>query len=103
MFLKIDTGEKTISLADPDNCDEFHVEVSGSMNPAEVDEVIADNGAGRLVGDNAFVSVAKVREWAAGNVADGWETRFQVMLDLAGRNGWMNDDRTYIQAHLKSA
>lgn len=103
MYLKIDTGAKTIELADPDDCEKFHVEVSGSMNPADIDEVIADNAAGRLVGDNAYVSVEKVRGWAEGRVGDDWPKRFQMMLEAAGRNGWMNDDRTYVMAHIKPA
>lgn len=101
MYLKLDTGANTIELVDPDNCEVFHVEVAGSMEPADVDEVIAGNAAGRLVGDSAYISVDKIRAWAEGRTGDDWPTRFQVMLDNAGRNGWMNDDRTYVMAHLK--
>jgi len=103
MIVKIDTEAKTISLADADNTEKLHAEVTGSMNPALVDEVIADNAAGRLVGPNAYLSVAKLREWAAGNTSDGWDTRFQAMLNKAGEQGWMNDDRTYVMAHLVEA
>lgn len=101
MFVKIDTGAKTIELIEPDNTNELHVEVHGSANPADIDEVIADNAAGRLVGDNAYLAVEKLREWAEGNVPDDWATRFQLMLNKAGENGWMNDDRTYVMAHIK--
>ena len=27
--------------------------------------------------------------------------RFRKMLDYAGSQGWMNDDRSYVMGHLK--
>jgi hypothetical protein len=101
MFLRLDTDAKTIELVDPDNCDEFHLEVSGDPNPADIDETIAAAGAGRLVGPNAWIAVDRLRQMAEGKVSEDWPTRFQMMLDAAGRNGWMNDDRSYVMGHLK--
>lgn len=103
MELRLDTGAKSIELNDPDNCDDFKVVVSGSMDPAEVDETIASVGAGRLVGPDAWIAVHSLREWAAGKTSDGWDARFQRLLDEAGRNGRMNDDRTYLMSHLTQA
>ena len=102
MILQLDTNAKTVSLTEPDDCDEIHVEVSGSTNPADVDETIASVGAGRLVGNDAWIAVASLRAWAEGKVGDGWDKRFQAMLDQAGRAGRMNDDRSYVMAPIAS-
>lgn len=103
MLLRLDTNEKSLELQDPDNCDDFVVEVTGSMNPAEVDETIASVGAGRLVGPHAWIAVASIRQWADGKTSDGWDGRFQQLLDKAGREGRMNDDRTYLYADYHEA
>lgn len=103
MLLRLDTNAKSLELQDPDDCDDFKVEVTGSMNPADVDETIASAGAGRLVGAHAFIAVASIRQWADGNTSDGWDTRFQALLDKAGREGRMNDDRSYLYADYAEA
>jgi hypothetical protein len=103
MLLRLQTDEKSLQLEDPDDCNDFTVVVEGSMNPAEVDETIASAGAGRLVGPHAWIAVASIRQWAEGKVGDDWDTRFQALLDKAGRDGRLNDDRSYLYADYKPA
>ncbi len=103
MILQIDTAAGTIELVDPDDTERFHVEAPAGASDADIDEVIANNGAGRLVGDNAWISVEKLRGWAEGRTGDGWAMQFQMMLNKAGERGWMNDDRTYVMAHIVKA
>ena len=101
MYLKVDSDAKTATLEDPDDCEEFHVLVVGGGNDGDVDEAIADLGAGRLVGPNAYIAVHRLEELAQGRVGDDWPVRFRKMLDYAGSQGWMNDDRSYVMGHLK--
>jgi len=100
MYLRVDTAAKKTDLVDPDNTEEFHVVVVGSTDPAEIDESLA--GLGRLVGPDVYVGVAQLRTLAEGNVGDDWDTKFRAMLDRAGQNGWLNDDRSYLQGQIKS-
>jgi len=100
MLLRLDTNAKSLELRDPDDCGEFSVEVAGSDNPADIDETIASAGAGRLVGQHAFIAVASIRQWADGHTGDGWDDRFQQLLDQASRDGRMNDDRSYLYADI---
>jgi hypothetical protein len=99
MYLRVDTNAKTSAIADQDNTEEFHVVVEGPRDPADIDESLA--GLGRLVGTNVYVGVAQLRAIAEeAGVSDGWDGRFRAMLDHAGQNGWLNDDRSYLQGHI---
>lgn len=103
MLLRLNTSDKTVELHEPDNCDDFKVEVTGPMDPAEIDETIASVGAGRLVGPHAWIAVSSIRAWSEGKTGDGWDDRFQRLLDKAGREGRMNDDRSYLYADYHAA
>jgi hypothetical protein len=99
MYLRVDTTAKSTELMDADNTEEFHVVVEGPRNPADIDESLA--GLGRLVGTNVYVGVAQLRALAeAAGHGDDWDARFRAMLDHAGQNGWLNDDRSYLQGHI---
>ncbi|MCU0270817.1 MAG: hypothetical protein MUF83_19535 [Acidimicrobiales bacterium] len=103
MYLRVDTTAKTMALVEPDDTDEFHLEVPGSTDLELIDETVASQGAGRLVGGDAWISIVWLRAHAEGNVGDDWPMRFQKMLDYAGSKGWLNDDRTYVRGHIKNA
>ena len=103
MLLKLDTGAKSVELQKPDDCGDFKVKVLGSMDPADIDETIASAGAGRLVGPHAWIAISSIRQWAEGNTTDGWDERFQRLLDEAGRAGRLNDDRSYLYADYSEA
>jgi hypothetical protein len=101
MLLRLNTDDKTLEMHEPDDCDDFIVEVNGTMDPAEVDETIASAGAGRLVGPHAWIAIESIRVWAEGKTSDDWDKRFQMLLDRASRAGRMNDDRSYLYADYK--
>lgn len=99
MYLKVDTNDKTTQLMDPENTDEFHIEVHGPHDPAHIDEALA--GLGRMVGSDFYIGVAQLREIALPMVDEGWETKFRLLLDAAGQEGRLNDDRSYLMATVK--
>lgn len=99
MYLQVDTEAKTTELHEPNNTDEFHIVVHGPHDPAHIDEALA--GLGRMVGSDFYIGVAQLKALAEPMVEDGWDVKFRLMLDHAGQNGWLNDDRSYLQAHIK--
>lgn len=101
MILAVDTEAKTSQLSDADNCDSITIVVTGSQHPADIDEVLM--GTGRLAGDAAWINIDSIRGMAEGQAGDGWPTRFQMLLDKAGRSGGLNDDRTYISVPVTAA
>ncbi|MHB8682359.1 MAG: hypothetical protein ACYDA2_09745 [Acidimicrobiales bacterium] len=104
MFVVVDLDATTaaVSLAEPDDCTRFHVAVHGNGHAAAVDDALQATGTGWLDGDgNAFVRVERVRDLAAGQVADDWPSRFTGMLDFARTKGWLSDDGEAIRAHLE--
>lgn len=103
MLLRLDTNAKSVELDDPDDCEDFKIEVVGSMDPAEVDETIASAGAGRLVGPHAWIAVSSIRQWTNGRTSEDWDARFRQMLDKAGREGRLNDDRSYLYSDFQAA
>ncbi|HLX89933.1 MAG TPA: hypothetical protein VKR22_15920 [Acidimicrobiales bacterium] len=104
MFVLVDLEPDTsvVSLAEPDDCRRFHVEVEGQGHAPAVDDALQSTGTGWLDGDGgAFVRVDRVRDLAAGRVGDDWPIRFAGMLDFARDKGWLSDDGEAIRAHLE--
>lgn len=101
MILRIDTNAKSRELAEAHDCSGIRVEVTGSMHPVDIDEVIA--GVGRLAGENAWLNLDELEAMAAGNVGDDWIVEFRKFIDGAGRQGRLNDERNYILAPVEKA
>ena len=104
MFVIVDLESEPaeVSLAEPDDCGRFHVAVAGRGHAPAVDDALQASGTGWLDGEgSAFVRVERVRDLAAGQVADDWEGRFAGMLDFARSKGWLSDDGEAIRAHLE--
>jgi hypothetical protein len=100
MYLRVDTTVKANELVELDDTSDFWVQVEGSTEVVDIDESIA--GAGRMVGDAAWISVNWLRAQAEGRVSDTWSADLQQFLDRLGREGRLNDDRSYIQAPVRS-
>jgi hypothetical protein len=90
-----------VRLDDPDDVTRFHVAIVGSRDQRAAHEALARNGVGRLQGEQAFISVDAVRRLAEGRVGQQWETDFVAMLDYAAGKGWLDADRTTIEAHVE--
>lgn len=95
----IDVTASGVSLRDPRAFDDFHVEVTESVDLAEA---LTIAGAGRAVGDDVFVSTAWVRDAMAEREDDDeeWQTGFEAMLGLARSKGWIAEDGDGIRAHV---
>lgn len=81
-----------------DDFGRFHVEVAGD---GDVDAAVSTFGRLDDDGDHAWISVQAIREATSGPVDEGWEQRFQGMLDYAGSKGWLDEDRAAIRAHIE--
>jgi hypothetical protein len=103
VFVLVDLAatHPAVTLAQPDDCTRFHLQVTGARDPALLASTLAEAGAGRLVGDDAFVRVDAVRAMAAGRVGAAWQTDFDGMLDYARTKGWVDDAGEAIQAHVE--
>lgn len=95
----IDVTASGVSLRDPRDFAEFHVEASDGVDLAEALTVA---GAGRAAGDDVFVSTAWVRDAMAEREDDDeeWQTGFEAMLGLARSKGWIAEDGDGIRAHV---
>ena len=95
----IDVTASGVSLRDPRDFRDFHVEVADGIDLAEALTVA---GAGRAVGKDVFVSTAWVRDAMSEREDDddAWQTGFEAMLGLARSKGWIAEDGDGIRAHV---
>jgi hypothetical protein len=91
-----------VSLRDPRDFRDLHVEVADGVDLAEALTVA---GAGRPAGDDVFVSTAWVRDVMAEREDDDaeWQAGFEAMLGLARSKGWIAEDGDGIRAHVTGA
>ena len=90
-----------VTLENPDDTQAFHVAVVGGTDWGLVFGALVDAAAGRLEGDNAFITIDAVRRMAAGRVDAGWDQQFVAMLEYARTKGWIDEGGNSIQAHLE--
>jgi hypothetical protein len=102
MFVKVDLAPMppVVSLEEPDDTKRFHVEVVGGDDVRVVFAALVDAAAGRLEGDDAWITVDAVRRMARGRVSPGWDGELAAMLDFARSNGWFDEDGHAIRAHV---
>jgi hypothetical protein len=92
-----------VTLEEPGQTSAFHVAVIGGTDWGLVFGALVDAAAGRLEGDQAFITIDAVRRMAAGRVAAGWDAQFVAMLEYARSEGWMDEGGNAIQAHVEWA
>jgi hypothetical protein len=103
MFVLVDLGPypPVISLEEPEDTRRFHVTVRGGTDPALVFGALVDAAAGRLEGDDAWITVDAIRRLASGRVQPGWDDEFSAMLDYARTKGWLDEATHALQAHIE--
>jgi len=105
VYVQVDLGQypPVVSLEEPDDCERFHVSVLGGNDRGMVFGALVDAAAGRLEGDDAYITVDAVRRMAAGRVGPEWERDLAGMLDYARAKGWLDEQGVAIRAHLEWA
>jgi hypothetical protein len=103
MFVLVDLGSypPTVSLEEPDDTARFHVTVRGGTDRALVFGALVDAAAGRLDGDDAWITVDAIRRLAAPRVGPTWDDAFSAMLDYARGKGWLDETTHALQAHVE--
>jgi hypothetical protein len=105
MFVQVDLASHppVVSLEEADDTRRFHVTVIGGTDLSLVFGALVDAAAGRLDGNDAWITIDALRRMAAGRVGPDWDDAFAVMLDYARARGWLDDHTHAIRAHLEWA
>ena len=103
MYVGVDltTTPPTVSLEEPEDMKRFHVAVTGGKDWAMVFGALVDAAAGRLEGEDAYITVDAVRRMAEGRVSDGWDVELDKMIEYAKSRGWYDDSSHTIRAHVE--
>lgn len=103
MFLLVDLSPQppVVTLEEPMDTKRFHVEVRGGSDRMLVFGALVDAAAGRLEGDDAWVTVDALRRLAAGQVPASWDRDLDAMLDYARGRGWFDDATHAVRAHVE--
>lgn len=103
MYVKVDITPMPpmVTLEEPDDTKRFHVEVVGGRDWGLVFGALVDAAAGRLEGDDAFITIDAVRRMAAGRVGPTWDEDMQAMLDYARTKDWLDEAANSIRAHVE--
>jgi hypothetical protein len=100
MFLLVSGDPVTITLEEPDNCNDFRVTARG-IDRLRAQSAFRLSGIGEMAEDGtAWVDGSALRALAAGRVRDDWADRFGRMLSYASKKGWIGSDGR-IQAHTE--
>ena len=105
MFVQVDLAvmPPVLSLEEPDDTKRFHVTVTGGDSYALLFGALVDGAAGRLEGEDAWITVDAVRRMARGRVGPSWDDELQAMLDFARSKGWLDEHGNAIRAHVEWA
>jgi hypothetical protein len=103
MFVLVDLGSHppVVSLEEPSDMRQFHLAIRGGTDRALVFGALVDAAAGRLEGDDAWITVDAIRRLAAGRVEPGWDDELATMLDHARAKGWLDEATHAVQAHIE--
>ena len=103
MFVQVDlrSAPPVVSLEEPADTKRFHLVVVGGSDLGLVYGALVDAAAGRLEGDDAWISVDAVRRMASGRVGPEWDGDFSAMLDYAATKGWLDEAGHTIKAHVE--
>jgi hypothetical protein len=103
MIVQVDLRPRppVVALEEPDDTGHFHVVVIGGDDRALVYGALVDAAAGRLDGDDAWITLDAVRRWAAGRVGPTWDDDLARMVEYARTKGWVDDSAYSVRAHVE--
>ena len=96
----VDVTASGVSLRGHREFQNFHVEAAEGVDVAEA---LTLAGAGRLAGEDVFVSTRWIRGVMAEREDDDerWHEGFEAMLGYARAQGWIDADGDGIRAHVE--
>lgn len=108
MIITVPAGGGTVTVAEPDNFKQFHLQADG-MDVREVAAALGEAAHEKGDGAHLWVSIDAVRGWvgAQGQQEQGqslsqeWEDGFGAMLEFAKGHGWISEDGSHVQAHIE--
>lgn len=103
MFVQVDlrSHPPVVTLEEPDDTKRFHVVVVGGTDWGLVFGALVDAAAGRLEGDDAFITIDAVRRMAVGRVGPEWDDDLAAMLEYARSKAWIDEGGNAIRAHVE--
>jgi hypothetical protein len=103
MFVRIDLVPMPpiVSLEEPEDTRRFHVDVVGGRDVRLVFAALVDAAAGRLEGEDAWITLDSVRRMAQGRVGPKWDDDLAAMLSYARSKGWFDEQANAIRAHIE--
>ena len=103
MLVDLTRQPPVVTLEEPDDTTRFHVTVRGGPRAdlALVFGALVDAAAGRLEGDDAWITVDAIRRLATGRVGPTWDADLTAMLDYADSKGWFDPATHAIRAHVE--
>lgn len=116
MELVVELESVSVTLHEPDDTGRFSLRVIGppGAGPAthlhRLSDVLEGLGLGRLApaaaadtdghGQDAFITRDPLRFWAAGQVGEDWDERFDAMCEYAATKGWVDPTDGALRAHV---
>ena len=100
MIVNVDESG-SVALTAADDFKRFHVVASPSMAPGAIAAVLKTSLPDEP--DHVYVSIAAIRDMAAGARDADWESGFAQMLEFCGEHGWLSEDGTCVKAHRRKA
>lgn len=96
---KSGSGRARVAVLDSQDLSQLHVELR-DVGDRAAGTALADAGLGEMDGEHAWLLVSALRNAAKGGTGSDWSRRFETMLDFARRNGWADEKRTRLRAHV---
>lgn len=108
MIITVPAGGGTVTVAEPDNFKQFHLQADG-MDVREVAAALGEAAHEKGDGAHLWVSIDAVRGWVGEqgqqeqgqSLSQEWEDGFSAMLEFAKGHGWISEDGSHVQAHIE--
>jgi hypothetical protein len=100
MFVKV-TADRRVVLEDRDNFRAFKLVIEGSAEDLDAVRRVVRGTAELADADTAWVSEAALRRWPDVAQDPAWQQSFGVMIEKARPQGWIDDARKAIKAHVE--
>ncbi|WP_158300451.1 hypothetical protein [Arthrobacter crystallopoietes] len=86
-------------MQDVENLRELAVRAHG-VDVNGISAALQASGLGTVEGDHAWLDVEGLRRSGPAELTQ-WREGFDGMISYAGKQGWLNEDRTRVRAHLE--